>query len=182
VQDDSGQPYVIPVAYGRDGHRVLLHGSSGSRLFRTLATGAPTCLTVTLLDGIVLARSAFEMSMHYRSVVVLGRCVALDGADKLAALERVSEHIWPGRWAEVRPPNRKELAATTVLALSLDEASAKVSDGPPDDLAEDLDRPVWAGVAPLVMQYGPLVPAPDLRHDVPPPSPRPRTGWRVGAE
>jgi nitroimidazol reductase NimA-like FMN-containing flavoprotein (pyridoxamine 5'-phosphate oxidase superfamily) len=108
--DDPSQPYVVPVAYARDGDRVLFHGSTGSRLFRALAGGAPTCFTVTLLDGLVLARSAFESSMNYRSVMVLGRCTALAAADKLAALETVSEHLMPGRWADVRPPTAKELA------------------------------------------------------------------------
>ena len=163
VLDGEGQPYVIPVAYARDGDAVLFHGSTASRLFRTLAAGAPTCLTVTLLDGLVLARSVFESSMHYRSAMVLGTAAVLSGDDKLRALQQVSEHLMPGRWADARQPNRKELAATLVLSLPLDEWSVKVSDSPPDDAAEDLDLPVWAGVLPLREVAGAPVPAPDLR-------------------
>lgn len=166
---DGGQPYVLPVAYARDGDRVLFHGSTGSRLFRALATGAPTCFTVTLLDGLVLARSAFETSMHYRSVVALGACRVLRGADKLAALERIAEHAVPGRWARIRPPSNKELAATLVLALDLSEVSVKVSDAPPDDFPEDLDIPTWAGTVPFHTRVGEPVPAPDLRFDASPP-------------
>jgi nitroimidazol reductase NimA-like FMN-containing flavoprotein (pyridoxamine 5'-phosphate oxidase superfamily) len=140
VVDDDGQPYVVPVAYARDGERVLFHGSTGSRLFRSLAAGARTCLTVTLLDGLVLARSSFESSMNYRSAMVL------DGEEKERALRVISDHLLPDRWDDIRPPSRKELAATLVLALPLDEASGKISAGPPEDAEEDLDRPVWAGV------------------------------------
>ncbi len=163
VLDGEGQPYVIPVAYARDGDAVLFHGSTASRLFRTLATGAPTCLTVTLLDGLVLARSVFESSMHYRSAMVLGSSTALEGDAKLAGLERISEHLMPGRWGDARQPNRKELAATLVLTMPLDEWSLKVSDSPPDDAEDDLDLPVWAGVLPFHEAYGDAVPAPDLR-------------------
>jgi len=163
VRDEGGQPYVVPVAYARDGDTVLFHGSTASRLFRGLADGAPTCLTVTLLDGLVAARSVFESSMHYRSAMVLGTAAVLTGDDKLRALEQVSEHLMPGRWADARQPNRKELAATLVLSLQLDEWSVKVSDSPPDDAAEDLDLPVWAGVLPLREVAGAPVPAPDLR-------------------
>jgi nitroimidazol reductase NimA-like FMN-containing flavoprotein (pyridoxamine 5'-phosphate oxidase superfamily) len=163
VGDDEGQPYVIPVAYARDRDAVLFHGSTASRLFRSLAAGAPTCLTVTLLDGLVLARSLFESSMHYRSAMVLGSCAPLEGDAKLAGLERISEHLMPGRWTDARQPNRKELAATLVLSIALDEWSLKVSAGPPDDADEDLDLPVWAGVLPLQESYGRATPAPDLR-------------------
>jgi len=163
VRDEDGQPYVVPVAYARDGDTVLFHGSTASRLFRGLADGAPTCLTVTLLDGLVAARSVFESSMHYRSAMVLGTAQVLTGDDKLRALQQVSEHLMPGRWADARQPNRKELAATLVLSLPLDEWSVKVSDSPPDDAAEDLDLPVWAGVLPLREVGGEPVPAPDLR-------------------
>jgi uncharacterized protein len=163
VDDDQGQPYVVPVAYARDGDDVLFHGSTASRLFRSLADGAPTCLTVTLLDGLVLARSLFESSMHYRSAMVLGSSAALQGKAKLAGLERISEHLMPGRWADARQPNRKELAATLVLTMPLDEWSVKVSDGPPDDAEDDLDLPVWAGILPMYETYGDPAPAPDLR-------------------
>jgi nitroimidazol reductase NimA-like FMN-containing flavoprotein (pyridoxamine 5'-phosphate oxidase superfamily) len=163
VQDDGGQPYVVPVAYARDGDDVLFHGSTASRLFRSLAAGAPTCLTVTLLDGLVLARSVFESSMHYRSAMVLGSSAPLEGAAKLTALEVISEHLMPGRWADARQPNRKELAATLVLSMPLYEWSVKVSDGPPDDAEDDLDLPVWAGILPMYEAYGAPAPAPDLR-------------------
>ena len=147
------QPYVIPMLHARVGDIVYLHGSSASRLVRTLASGAPCALTATLLDGLVLARSAFHHSANYRSVTVLGRARLVDGADeKLRALEAFSEQLVPGRWEHVRAPNRKELRATQVLALSLDEASAKVRTGPPVDDDEDMDRDVWAGVIPLALQ------------------------------
>ena len=129
IVGEGAQPYVLPVAYARDGDRVLVHGSTGSRLFGTLAAGAPACLTVTLLDGLVVARSVFESSMHYRSVMVLGVAAELDEAAKLAGLERITDHLMPGRWADARRPNRKELAATTVLALPLTEWSVKVDVG-----------------------------------------------------
>jgi nitroimidazol reductase NimA-like FMN-containing flavoprotein (pyridoxamine 5'-phosphate oxidase superfamily) len=169
IADDTGQPYVLPVAYARDGERVLFHGSTGSRLFRALAAGAPTCLTVTLLDGLVVARSLFESSMRYRSVLALGRCSVLEGDAKAAALDCISDHLMPGRRGEAREPNAKELAATLVLALPLDETSVKVSSGDPADDPADLDRPVWAGVVPLAESYGAPVDAPDLRgaHPVP---------------
>ena len=170
VRDEHGQPYVVPVGYGRDGDSVLFHGSTGSRLFRTLADGASTCLTVTLLDGLVVARSLFESSMHYRSAMVLGSASPVEGEQKLSALETLSEHLMPGRSAEARGPNSKELAATLVLALPLTEWSVKVSDGPPDDAAEDLDRPVWAGVVPLVTTAGTPMAAPDLRGGPPVPA------------
>jgi nitroimidazol reductase NimA-like FMN-containing flavoprotein (pyridoxamine 5'-phosphate oxidase superfamily) len=163
VVDDAGQPYVVPVAYARADDEVVFHGSTASRLFRALATGAPTCLTVTLLDGMVVARSVFESSMHYRSVMVLGRCRALDGAAKTAALQRISDHLEPGRWDDARRPSPKELAATLVLALPLDELSVKVSDGPPDDAPGDLALDVWAGVVPLREVFGEPTDAPGLR-------------------
>jgi nitroimidazol reductase NimA-like FMN-containing flavoprotein (pyridoxamine 5'-phosphate oxidase superfamily) len=169
VVDGEGQPFVLPVGYARDGDRVLFHGSTASRLFRSLADGAPTCLTVTLLDGLVVARSVFESSMRYRSAMVLGTASAVDGPAKLAALRAISEHLMPGRWADARPPNRKELAATLVLALPLVEWSVKVSDGFPDDADADLDLPLWAGVVPLTQEYGEALPAPDLRRAFPVP-------------
>jgi uncharacterized protein len=169
TSDSSGQPYVIPVAYARDRDHVLVHGSTGSRLFRALAAGVPTCLTVTLLDGLVLARSAFESSMHYRSAMVLGSCESVPDDDMLRSVEVLTEHLMPGRWAHLRPPTPKELAATTLLRLPLAEWSVKVSNGWPDDPLDDLDAPVWAGVLPLRSQFGTPQPAPDLRqqYDVP---------------
>ena len=150
---DDGQPFVLPVAYGRRGDEVVLHGSTGSRLFRLLAEGGPTCLTVTLLDGLVLARSAFESSMNYRSVMVLGSARRLEGIDEVDALRTLSERLIPGRWAQVRPPSRKELAATLTVALPLDECSVKVRTGGPTDAEEDLVDPgltgLWAGHVPL---------------------------------
>lgn len=169
VSDDLGRPYVLPVAYARDGDRVLIHGSTGSRLFRTLAAGAPTCLTVTLLDGLVVARSAFESSMNYRCAMVLGSCEVVDGDAKAAALDLLTDHLMPGRRAELRAHKTKELAATLVLALPLDEASLKVSAGHPDDDEDDLDTPVWAGTVPLGETFYDPIPAPDLRHELPVP-------------
>ena len=131
---------------------------------------APACVTVTLLDGLVLARSVFESSMNYRSAMVLGRCAPVTGADKLAALQRLSEHLMPGRWSDARPPNTKELAATTVLALPLTECSVKVSAGGPDDPPEDFKWPVWAGVVPLEHHFGVPQPALDLHPARRPPS------------
>jgi nitroimidazol reductase NimA-like FMN-containing flavoprotein (pyridoxamine 5'-phosphate oxidase superfamily) len=169
VVDGEGRPYVLPVAHARDGDRALFHGSTGSRLFRGLATGTPTCLTVTLVDGLVAARSTFESSMHYRSAMVLGTATPVADVDKPHALQVLTDHLMPGRWADARHPNAKELAATLVLALPLDEWSVKVSDGPPDDDESDLDRPVWAGVVPVRAAWGEPVDAPDLRgrHPVP---------------
>jgi nitroimidazol reductase NimA-like FMN-containing flavoprotein (pyridoxamine 5'-phosphate oxidase superfamily) len=169
VVGEEGQPYVVPVGYARDGDRVLFHGSTGSRLFRGLAAGQRTCLTVTLLDGMVLARSTFESSMHYRGVMVLGVSSVLEGDDKDHALEVITEHLLPGRWSEARHPNKKELAATLVLSLPLDEISVKVADGPPDDEEDDISRPIWAGVVPLRESFGEPIPAPDLVEPFPVP-------------
>lgn len=165
---DDGQPYVVPMACARDGDRLLLHGSTGSRLMRLLAAGAPTCVTVTLLDGLVYARSAFESSMNYRSAMILGSCTALEGDDALEGLRLLTEHLLPQRWSTLRAPTRKELAATSVLSLPLTEWSVKISDGPPDDDPSDLDAPVWAGVVPLSLVSGDPVDAPDLRGDLNP--------------
>ena len=167
--DPDGQLYVLPVAYARDNEHVLVHGSTGSRLFRALAAGAPTCLTVTVLDGLVLARSAFESSMHYRSVMVLGSCELVPADETLRCLQVLTEHLMPGRWAQLRAPTAKELAATTLLRLPLIEWSVKVSDGWPDDPVDDLDEPVWAGVLPLHSTFGAPRPAPDLTHPFEPP-------------
>jgi nitroimidazol reductase NimA-like FMN-containing flavoprotein (pyridoxamine 5'-phosphate oxidase superfamily) len=157
----DGQPYVIPMLHARVGDMIYIHGSTASRLVRTLAAGAPCSLTATLLDGLVLARSAFHHSANYRSVTVLGRASVVGDDEKLRALEAFSEHLVPGRWEHVRAPNRKELKATQVLALSLDEASAKVRTGPPADDDEDMARDVWAGVIPLALQ--PLAPVADAQ-------------------
>ena len=154
----DGQPYVVPVGYARIGDEVIFHGSSASRLFTTLAADAPTCLTVTLLDGLVLARSLFESSMHYRTVMALGTCRRLEGEAELAALLNLSEQLMPGRTSEARHPTAQELKATITLALPLDEISVKVSDGPPDDVDSDLVDPVyskiWAGYVPITESPG----------------------------
>jgi hypothetical protein len=151
----DGQPFVIPTIHARDGDTLYLHGSAGSRMLRTLREGVDLCVTATLLDGLVLARSVYNHSMNYRSVVVLGRARELtDHAEKLHAMECVVEHVVPGRWSEARQPNESEIKATTILALALEEASAKVRTGPPIDFDEDLELPVWAGVIPLDLRRG----------------------------
>jgi nitroimidazol reductase NimA-like FMN-containing flavoprotein (pyridoxamine 5'-phosphate oxidase superfamily) len=160
----EGQPFVIPTAYGRRGDVLYVHGARASRMQKALAEGREVCVTVTLVDGLVLARSAFHHSINYRSVVVFGRPRAVESeAEKNAALEAFTEHIMPGRWADVRPPTPQELAATTVLALELSEASAKVRTGPPVDDEEDYELPVWAGVLPLSVEAGAPVADPRLR-------------------
>lgn len=159
----AGAPVVIPTGYGRDGDVLYLHGSVASRMLRTLAEGVDVSVTVTLLDGLVLARSAFNHSMNYRSVVVFGRARLVDDpAAKLAALYCLSEHLVPGRWGAVRPPTERELKGTSVLALSLDEASAKVRGGPPEDDDEDYALPHWAGVLPFTLHVGPALADPRL--------------------
>ena len=151
----DGQPYVIPTIHARDGDVLYLHGSPGSRMLRTIKDGVDVCVTATLLDGLVLARAVYNHSMNYRSVVVLGRAREVENRDeKLRAMECVVEHVVPGRWSEARQPNEKELEATMILALPLDEASAKIRTGPPTDFDEDLDLPVWAGVIPLDLRRG----------------------------
>ncbi|HZQ68336.1 MAG TPA: pyridoxamine 5'-phosphate oxidase family protein [Terriglobales bacterium] len=146
----DGHPFVIPTGYGRAGDNLYIHGSAASRMLRRLDQGVQVCVTVTLLDGLVLARSIFNHSMNYRSVVVLGTANAVeDPAEKLEALRLLSEHIIPGRWAESRQPNEKELKATLVMKLPIEEFSAKVRKGPPIDDAEDMSFPTWAGVLPL---------------------------------
>jgi nitroimidazol reductase NimA-like FMN-containing flavoprotein (pyridoxamine 5'-phosphate oxidase superfamily) len=166
---DNDQPVVLPMACARDGDQLLLHGSTGSRVMRRLAAGATACATVTLLDGLVLARSAFESSMRYRSVVVLGSATEVPAADKEAALRRLTDHLLPGRWDRLRPPHRRELAATAVVRLPLAECSVKVSDGWPGDPEDDLDWPVWAGVVPLTTTRGRPLADPRLRVDAAPP-------------
>jgi uncharacterized protein len=149
----DGQPFVIPTLYGRDGERLYLHGSSASRMLRRLEVGCPACVTVTLVDGLVLARSAFNHSMNYRSVVAFGAARQIEDRDrKLHALRAVSEHVLPGRWAEVRGPNISELKSTTVLEFVIEEASAKTRQGDPIDDEEDYSLQVWAGVVPLRLE------------------------------
>ncbi len=159
----DGQPYVIPTSYGRDGDVLYIHGSAASRMLRQLDAGVPVCITVTLLDGLVLARSVFNHSMNYRSVVVLGTATLISDLEgKLRALRLLSEHILPGRWEDSRQPNHKELKATSVLRLPIDEFSAKVRTGPPIDDEEDYAFPTWAGVLPLEMTVGRAINDPRL--------------------
>jgi hypothetical protein len=151
----DGQPFVIPTGYGRVGDNLYIHGSAASRMLRRVDEGVPVCVTVTLLDGLVLARSIFNHSMNYRSVVILGTARAVtDPKEKLEALRLLSEHILPGRWAEARQPNEKELKATLVMRLPIEEFSAKVRQGPPIDDEEDYAFPAWAGVIPLTLVAG----------------------------
>jgi len=157
--DETGRPVVIPTAFGRDNDRLLLHGSAASRMLREFASRVPICVTVTLIDGLVLARSAFHHSINYRSVVVLGEAEKIeDETQKNEALRIITEHLVPGRWNDARPPNGQELKATSVLALDLNEVSAKVRTGGPIDDEEDLGLPVWAGVLPLRLTPGQPIP------------------------
>src|SRR4051812_5904907 len=160
----DGQPYVIPTLHARVGDEVYVHGSAASRMVTMLGAGLPACLTVTLVDGLVLARSAFNHSMNYRSVVVLGQARFVEGPEERArALEAFTERLIPGRWAECRPPTRQELKGTRVLALTLDEASAKVREGGPVDDADDYASDHWAGVVPLRITPGAVQPDARLR-------------------
>jgi nitroimidazol reductase NimA-like FMN-containing flavoprotein (pyridoxamine 5'-phosphate oxidase superfamily) len=146
----EGQPFVVPTLYGRDADKLYFHGSSASRMLRRLEAGCPACVTVTLVDGLVLARSAFNHSMNYRSVVAFGIARQITDADrKMEALRTISEHLVKGRWADVRGPNARELKATTVLEFSIEEASAKIREGDPIDDEEDYGLQAWAGVVPL---------------------------------
>ncbi len=155
----EGQPFVIPTLYGRDGEKLYLHGSAASRMLGELEIGIPACITVTLVDGLVLSRSAFDHSMNYRSVVAFGAAKKIvDPVEKINSLRVISEHLIPGRWAEVRGPSESELKATSVLEFSIEEVSSKVRSGPPLDDEKDYGLPVWAGVLPLEMQSRPPIP------------------------
>lgn len=151
---EAGQPFVLPCGYARDADRVLLHGSTASRLFRALAAGPPACITVTHVDGLVAARSLFESSMHYRSAMLLGTGTALTGTAKRAALDVLADHLLPGRRVDARPPSRKELAATAVIEVPIAEWSVKVSDHPPDVVADDEGWSPWTGWLPLRLEPG----------------------------
>ena len=164
----SGRPVVLPMIYGRDGDVLYLHGSVASRLQRSLADGIDVCLTVTVVDGLVLARSAFHHSMNYRSAVVFGRAVAAPPDEKAHALWVISEHLTPGRWDEVRAPTPLELRQTSVLRLAIEEASAKARTGGPVDDEDDLALAVWAGVLPCATTWGEPAAAADLRRPLPP--------------
>jgi nitroimidazol reductase NimA-like FMN-containing flavoprotein (pyridoxamine 5'-phosphate oxidase superfamily) len=170
IADRHGQPYVVPTLHARSGDVVYCHGSTASRTLRALAAGAKACLTVTLLDGLVLARAAMHHSANYRSVMLLGKATPVESeAEKLSALEAVVEHIVPGRWGDVRPPNENELRATSVLAIPIDEASAKVRTGPPLDDEEDYSLDTWAGLIPLSSRAGDAESDPRLVEGIPPP-------------
>ena len=162
----DGRPVVIPTLYVRDGDRVLLHGSNSMGLARAVRAGSPLSVAVTLVDGLVLARSAFNSSANYRSVVIHGEGILIEGEEKAAAFEVIVEKLVPGRLAELRPSTRSEMAQTSVIALSLEEVSAKVREGGPDDEPEDLPEPVWAGVVPTRLVFGDPVPDIALAADI----------------
>jgi nitroimidazol reductase NimA-like FMN-containing flavoprotein (pyridoxamine 5'-phosphate oxidase superfamily) len=163
----DGQPFVIPTLFGREEDKLYLHGSAASRMLGELSTGMPACVTVTIVDGIVLARAAFHHSMNYRSVLAFGTARKIDDPlQKLHALEIVSEHVIAGRWNDARSPNEKELKATTVLEFSIEEASAKIRTGPPLDEEEDYSLPMWAGVVPLKLKTEPAVADPRLPNNI----------------
>ncbi|HLN98476.1 MAG TPA: pyridoxamine 5'-phosphate oxidase family protein [Pyrinomonadaceae bacterium] len=165
------QPFVIPTGYARVADQLYIHGSQLSRMLRTLSSGIDVCVAVTLIDGLVLARSAFHHSINYRSVVIFGRAsLVAEKAAKSAALLAFSEHVIAGRWHDVREPNKQELKATTVLSLPLAEASAKVRTGPPVDDEDDYAMDVWAGVVPLELTAGAPINDPRLPVDIKPPS------------
>jgi nitroimidazol reductase NimA-like FMN-containing flavoprotein (pyridoxamine 5'-phosphate oxidase superfamily) len=166
----EGQPFVIPTGYARAEDKLYIHGSQASRMLRTLSGGVDACVTVTIIDGLVLARSAFHHSMNYRSVVIFGRAMLVDDREeKYAALLALSEHIVRGRWADVREPTEQELIQTTVLSLPLTEASAKIRTGPPLDDEEDYAMNVWAGVVPLKLVAGEPINDPRLPEGIEPP-------------
>jgi nitroimidazol reductase NimA-like FMN-containing flavoprotein (pyridoxamine 5'-phosphate oxidase superfamily) len=168
---EGGQPYVIPINFARVDSNIILHGAKASRLLKHIEAGNPVCVEATIVDGLVLARSVFHHSVNYRSVVLFGTGrLVTEEQEKLAALEAVTEHLIPGRWEEARLPNQKELHATSVVSIRIDEASAKVRVGPPVDEEEDYALPVWAGILPL--QERPLTPIRDelQRQDVPLPA------------
>jgi len=156
------QPVVIPMGYGRDGDRLYIHGATASRLFKTLAKGIDVCLTATLLDGLVIARSLFHHAMNYRSVVLFGRATLVEGEDeKLHALKVLSEHIVPGRWEQARKPTPQEVKGTTVFSIPIEEGAAKIRSGDPNDNAEDYALPIWAGQVPFNLIAG--IPIPDAK-------------------
>jgi len=166
----EGRPFVIPTGYARVGDQLLIHGSQASRMLRALSSGIDICVSVTLVDGLVLARSAFHHSINYRSVVMFGRATAVEQREaKLAALFAFSEQVIPGRWNEVREPNEADLKATTVLTLPLVEVSAKVRTGPPLDDEADYEMGVWAGVLPLKLTAGAPISDPRLPDGIEPP-------------
>ena len=167
--ENQGQPYLIPTAYGRKEDTLFVHGSSKSRMLAALTDGRPLCMVVTLIDGLVLARSAFHHSMNYRSAVIYGHARELEGDEKMEALRIISDQILPGRWDEVRLPNDIEMKATTALAIEIDTASAKIRTGSPGDDDADYDLPIWAGVLPVSLTYHHPIPDPAMKHELPEP-------------
>ncbi len=166
----DGQPYVTPTLHWRAGTRLYWHGSSASRMLRTVKEGVPACVTVALMDGLVLARSGFHCSVNYRSAMAFGTARAItDDDEKVAALEEFVEGIVPGHWAEMRPPNAQEIKATTVVGMDIDEAAAKIRTGPPADDEEDYALPCWAGVLPVTQTVGAPIPDPRLTPGIAPP-------------
>jgi len=159
---EDGQPFVLPVVAARFGDQLLLHGSSASRLMKTIASGAPICVTLTILDGLVLARSAFESSMNYRSAMILGSARALEGAEKLAAFLHLTEKLFPERSKELRSTTEQETKATLMVSMPLNEASVKISNKFPADPVEEYSLPIWAGVLPIKHTYGEPIPDPNL--------------------
>jgi len=168
---DEGQPVVIPTIHVRIGDRIHLHGSNASRMLSRLREGVPACVTVTLLDGLVLARSAFHHSMNYRSVVIFGRAEETKGREqKLEVFERLVEHVVQGRWADARPPSEEEINATTLVSLPISEASAKIRSGPASDDEQDYSLPIWAGVIPLELRAAPPLADEKLASSIPTPN------------
>jgi len=163
----GNQPYIIPTIHARMGDRIVLHGAKGSRLLKHLAEGNEVCIAVTLMDGLVLARSVFHHSMNYRSVVLFGKGKPLENkVKKLEALKAITDHLTPGRWEDAREPNEKELNATAVVSIDIDEASAKIRTGPPIDDKEDYNLPVWAGVIPISLKFESPENDPQLNEDI----------------
>lgn len=166
----DGQPFVIPTAYGRKGDQLYLHGATTSRMIQHLQEGAPVCLTVTFVDGVVLARSVFHHSVNYRSAVVFGKARLATADEKMEALEVVTDQIHKGRWQEARLPNAKEMKATAVLVVEIEQASAKIRTGGPSDDKEDYELPIWAGVIPMNTVYGKPIADDVLPQDIPMPA------------
>jgi nitroimidazol reductase NimA-like FMN-containing flavoprotein (pyridoxamine 5'-phosphate oxidase superfamily) len=163
----NNQPYIIPTIHARMNDRIVLHGAKGSRMMKHIAEGNEVCIALTLMDGLVLARSVFHHSMNYRSVVLFGKGKLFENkVKKLEALKAITEHLIPGRWEDARKPNEKELKATTVVSIDIDEASAKIRTGPPIDDEEDYNLPVWAGVIPILQKFDSPVNDPKLNEDI----------------
>ena len=164
---DNNQPYIIPTIHARMGDKIILHGAKGSRLINHIAEGNEVCIAITLMDGLVLARSVFHHSMNYRSVVIFGKGKLIENeVEKLEALKTITEHLIPGRWDDARQPNEKELNATTVVSINIDEASGKIRTGPPIDDEEDYKLPVWAGLIPISQKYDSPENDPKLNEDI----------------